>query len=343
MRSLGLRLGLSTMTVSRALRNAPGVSPATRQRVLKAARLSHYRPDPVLAVLNTYRHHRRRSMSDTKIVFLTDFPTADEWRSVATFARYFEGIRRRAHLLGYEVEPFWLGDPKLTGHRASQILRGRGINGLVVGPLFHGMSSLQLDWNLFSTVAVGRSLNFPRVATVSCNHFQAVELAWHEAWRLGYRRIGIVLTIAEDARTVGALKASYLLQQLQWGGVVIPVLLTEGYSPAQLAQWMLDHRPDIILSSELHHYELLTAHKAQEGRGPRFLNLNVDPETDMAGIDQGHDKVGEHAAALLHLKMLQRETGVPIPRDLLLIDGVWREGKGEWKLKAQQMVKGRGA
>jgi DNA-binding LacI/PurR family transcriptional regulator len=59
MRSLGQQLGLSTMTVSRALRNAPGVSPLTRKRVLYAARLANYRPDPVLAVLNTYRHHRR--------------------------------------------------------------------------------------------------------------------------------------------------------------------------------------------------------------------------------------------------------------------------------------------
>jgi DNA-binding LacI/PurR family transcriptional regulator len=111
MRLLGEKPLLSTMTVSRALRNAPGVSPARRQRALKAVRQSHYRPDPVLAVLNTYRHHRRRSISDAKIAFLTDFPTPDEWRSVATFARYFEGIRRRPHLLGYEVEPFGLGDP----------------------------------------------------------------------------------------------------------------------------------------------------------------------------------------------------------------------------------------
>jgi LacI family transcriptional regulator len=341
MRSLGQRLGLSTMTVSRALRNAQGVSPDTRKRVLKAARQSNYRPDPVLAVLNTYRHRRRRSISDAKIAFLTDFPTPDEWRSVPTFVRYFDGIRKRSHLLGYEVEPFWLGDPELTGRRASQILRGRGINGVIVGPLFHGMSSLQLDWDLFSTVAVGRSLNSPRVATVSCNHFQSVELAWHEAWRLGYRRIGIVLTVAEDARTVGALKASYLLQQLQSGGAALPVLLTEGYSPDLVAEWMLNHGPDILLSSEPHHYELLSGSGAFAEARPRFLNLNVDPETDLAGIDQGHDKVGEHAAALLHLKMLQRETGIPVPRDLLLIDGIWSEGRGEWRLKELRPGRGR--
>jgi DNA-binding LacI/PurR family transcriptional regulator len=333
MRSLGQTLGLSTMTVSRALRNAPGVSPMTRKRVLNAARLAHYRPDPLLAVLNTYRH-RRRSISDAKIAFLTNFATPEEWRSVATFARYFEGIRRRSQLLGYQVEPFWLGDPELTGRRASQILRGRGINGVIVGPLAHGMSALQLDWELFSTVAVGRSLNSPRLATVSCNHFQSVELAWQEAWRRGYRRIGIILTKAEDSRTVGALKASYLLQQLQSGGEALPVLLTEGFSPRQVGDWTLRQRPDLVLGSEPQHYELLVGTAPCRGSRPKFLNLNVNPETDGAGIDQGHDKVGEHAAALLHLKMLQRETGIPVPRDLLLIDGVWSEGRGSWKLKA---------
>jgi LacI family transcriptional regulator len=341
MRSLGTRLGLSTMTVSRALRNAQGVSLVTRKRVLEAARLANYRPDPLLAVLNTYRHHRRRSISEAKIAFLTDFQTPDEWRSVTTFARYFEGVRKRSHLLGYEVEPFWLGDPDLTGRRASQILRGRGINGVIVGPLSRGMSALQLNWDLFSTVAVGRSLNSPRVTTVSCNHFQSVELAWQEAWRRGYHRIGIVLTLAEDVRTVGALKASYLLQQLQSGGDALPVLLTDGFSAKDLGAWARDQRPDIILGSEQHHYDLLLGSGAHGGPKPRFLNLNVNPETDVAGIDQGHDKVGEHAAALLHLKMLQRETGIPIPRDLLLIDGVWREGRGEWKLRRPRSAKGR--
>jgi LacI family transcriptional regulator len=332
MRSLGQKLGLSTMTVSRALRNAPGVSASTRRRVLKAARQSHYRPDPVLAVLNSYRHGRRGSISDAKIAFLTNFPTPDGWKSVPTFNRYFEGIQARSRLLGYEVEPFWLGNPELTGRRASQILRGRGIHGVIVGPLSHGMSSLQLEWDLFSTVAVGRSLISPCVATVSCNHFQSVELAWHEAWRLGYRRIGIVLTIAEDARTVGALKASFHLQQMQSGGPHVPVLVTEGYTQKQLEEWTLDHRPDIILSSELHHYELLLGSGALKQARTKFLHLNVHPATDLAGIDQGHDQVGEHAAALLHLKMLQRETGIPVPRDLLLIDGIWKKGRGVWKL-----------
>jgi len=60
MRQIAERLGLSVMTVSRALRNAPGVAVATHRRVLALARRLHYRPDPALAVLNAYRLGRRK-------------------------------------------------------------------------------------------------------------------------------------------------------------------------------------------------------------------------------------------------------------------------------------------
>jgi LacI family transcriptional regulator len=328
------------MTVSRALRNAPGVSAATRRRVVGAARRFGYRPDPWLGVLSSYRHGRRPVTPQAKMAFLTNFPTADGWRSVTTFVRYFEGVRSRGRLLGYEVEPFWVGDPDLTGRRASQILSGRGIRGVIVGPLSQGLSALALDWTLFSAVAVGRSLGEPRIATVSCNHFQSVELAWDEAWRRGYRRIGLALTVGEDRRTVGSLRASYLLRQVQSGGATLPILLTDDFSPGRLVDWARAHRPDVLLGSEQEHHRLLAAAAAPGRPRPRFIHLNVDPRSELSGIDQGHDAVGEHAAALLHLKILQRETGVPQPRDLLLIDGVWKEGVGKWRLGGRPPVTG---
>lgn len=97
-------------------------------------------------------------------------------------------------------------------------------------------------------------------------------------------------------------------------------------------QWARMSRPDVLLGSEQKHHQLLASAKGRGVRCPRFIYLNVDPTTELSGIDQGHDKVGEHAAALLHLKILQRETGVPIPRHLLLVDCLWKEGVGRWRL-----------
>ncbi len=324
MRQIAERLGLSVMTVSRALRNAPGVAAATHRRVLALARRLHYRPDPALAVLNAYRLGRRKHTDFEPIAFITNHPTPQQWKRVVTFVRYYEGACRRAEQLGYRLEPFWMGDPNLTARRASRILRDRGIRGVLVGPLASGESSLDLEWDWFSAVAVGRSLAHPGLTTVSTNHFQSVELAWREAAAHGFRRIGLALTEHEDVRTVGTLRASYLLQQVQSGRAAIPVLLTAGFSAKAMAAWVADHRPDVLLSSDQHHHDLL---EGEQRRALSFIHLNVNPASNLAGVDQGHDRVGEHAAALLHLKLIQRETGVPARRDIAMLDGSWQEGK----------------
>lgn len=331
-RSLATRLRLSAMTVSRALRNAPGVGAATRKLVLDAAKNRGYRPDPSLAVLNAYRNGKRHLLPHETIAYLTNFPTADEWRRVGTFQRYFHGTQARAAELGYKLEHFWLGEPQLTERRASQILINRGVRGLIVGPLDRSGSSLELDWNEFTAVALGRSLLAPLLTTVSTHHFQSVEVAWQEAWARGYRRIGLVLTAEEDTRTVGTLRASHLLQQQRHGGTALPVLITPDFSTPAMVRWTEKHQPDVILSSSHRDFELLLASRGPTARGKAFLNLNVNPRSDMCGVDQGHEKAGEHAMTTLHLKLIRREIGIPARRELVLIDSVWKEGRGAWQL-----------
>ena len=324
MRTIAERLGLSVMTVSRALRHAPGVHPETQRRVKALAVKLNYQPDPALTALNAYRHGRRQRTAYERIAFLTNFPTATQWKRVATFARYFEGASQRAAQLGYQLEPFWLGAAGMTSRRASQILRERGIRGLLVGPLAEGRTALELKWDWFGAVALGRSLVSPGLTTVSINHFQVVELAWREAWARGFRRIGLALREHEDARTLGALRASCLLQQASAAGVVVvPMLYVPDFSARAVANWVANHRPDVLLSSEQRHYDLLDD---SVRRVLPFIHLNVNPALSVAGIDQGHDQVGANAVALLHLKLLQREMGVPVRRDILVVDGSWHEG-----------------
>jgi LacI family transcriptional regulator len=331
-RALAARLRLSAMTVSRALRNAPGVSQATRKLVLAAAQNRGYRPDPSLAVLNAYRHGKRHLLPQETIAYLTNFPSPGEWRRVGTFLRYFNGAQARAAELGYALEHFWLGEPDMTGRRASQILLNRGIRGLIVGPLHEGGSSLQLDWDQFTAVALGRSMASPAITTVSTNHFQAVELAWQKVWERGYRRIGLALTDSEDARTAGTLQAAHYLQQKRYGGVEIPSLITADFSAPALMAWADRHQPDLVISSNHRHYELLLEALGVAARRMKFINLNTNPRWEMGGVDQGHDKVGAQAVSLLHLKLVRRETGVPARREITLLDGVWKEGRGEWRL-----------
>ncbi len=340
-RSLAARLHLSAMTVSRALRNAPGVSAETRKLVVAAAAHRGYKPDPSLAVLNAYRHGRRHLLAHEAIAFLTNFSTADEWRRVDAFLRYFNGAKARAAELGYTLEHFWLRAPELTDRRASQILVNRGVRGLMIGPLELGGTTLQLEWTQFTAVALGRSLLHPALTTVSPNHFQAVELAWETAWARGYRRIGLVLTEAEEARTVGALHASHFMQQCRHAGARIPVLITPDCSGTALPAWARQYQPDLIIGSNHGYYEALRLELGPAAHAIKFLHLNTDPSSEMGGIDQGHDTIGRHAMSTLHSKMIARETGLPERRELTCIDGVWKEGQGEWQLPPASVIAAR--
>jgi LacI family transcriptional regulator len=333
MSDLAVRLRLSVMTVSRALRNAAGVSAKTRQRVTEAARQMNYRPDPSLAVLNQYRHGKRTPVTSEKIAFVTNFPTAEGWRNVITFARYFEGANKRARQLGYELEPFWLGAAGLSANRASEILHSRGVRGVIVGPLVRGHSTLKLNWGLFSSVALGLSLETPGLATASANHFQGMELACREVTRRGYIRIGYAVTLGDEARTLGRPRASFRMQQEKFSGPWIPPLVVSEFSADAIASWAEEHRPDVLLSAEQTHYDLLRGRLGRRAKTIDYVHLNVDPASSLSGVDQGHDVVGEHAAALLHLKLLQRETGVPTQREMLMIHCTWKEGRGEWALR----------
>lgn len=333
MSDIAAKLGLSTMTVSRALRNAASVNPDTRKKIAQMAQRLNYRPDPSLAVLNMYRHGRRRHAVEEKIAFLTDFSTPNGWRKAVTFVRYFEGVRRRALSLGYEVEPFWLGDKGLTSRRASEILRARGIRGVIVGPLAQGHTTLRLNWDYFSAVALGRALENPELTTVSANHFQGMEAAWSEVVRRGYRRIGYVVTAHDEARTKGAPRAAFQLHQGEFSGLVIPSLILPKFSKDAIVSWAATYDPDVVLTSEQTSYELLCAGLGRRAGAIAFVHLNVDPASDHAGVDQSHDIVGEHAMALLHLKLLQRETGVSLHGETLFIRCSWKEGKGRWHLR----------
>jgi LacI family transcriptional regulator len=333
MRTLSRVLGLSVMTVSRALRNATGVSPQTRARVIRAAKRHGYRPDPSLAVLNAYRNQLRQRTPDELLAFVTDFPKPDGWKCSLTFRRYFEGASARAQQLGYRLEPFWIGDPMLTPRRASQILRERGVRGIIVGPLNRGSTVLHLDWERFSSVSLGRSLAHPGLTAVSTNHQQAVELAVNEARLRGYRRIGLAITRGEDIRVAGSIRAAFLLLRAKIPDALLPILMTADFSRRELVAWVDEYRPDLIISSEQTHYDVLLAAKAVDREECGFAHLNIDPASELSGVDQGHDAVGEHAAALLHLKLIQRQTGIPLRRDLLLIEGTWINGRGDWRLR----------
>ena len=128
------------MAVSVALRGKPGVSEATRKKVLKVAKQLGYEPDPEVA--NLLSRIRSKKPVDTKacLALLTSGRSANEWKLYQTERRFIEGAQARAKEYGYRVEEFWMNEPGLTLARLGNIIWSRGIEGVIIAPLLGKLS-----------------------------------------------------------------------------------------------------------------------------------------------------------------------------------------------------------
>src|ERR1700741_3136914 len=103
-------LGVAPSTVSRPLRNAPGISVEVRKRVQKSADDLGYRPNPLVSALMANRRRRGSSGAVDVIALLTDYGGGAGWQKKEVCRWEYEGIRRRARELGFRLETFALAD-----------------------------------------------------------------------------------------------------------------------------------------------------------------------------------------------------------------------------------------
>ncbi len=328
LRDIAQRAGVHYSTVSLALRNRPGVPPDTCARLQRLAAELGYRPDPMLASLSRYRRHAPRERYQATLAWVTNFATRTGWRAEEIYGEYYAGARERAAELGFRLQEFWLREQEMTAARATQILRARGIVGLLVAPQPTPAEEVALEWEQFSAVAIGYSLARPQLHMVGPNQYRCLRLAMEEMAARDYRRIGLVMRQASDDRVDHNWLAGYLVaQRTRPKRDRIEALLLPDWDDGALAEWLQRERPDGVISKCA---ETLPALRRLGYRVPRDLGValltRVKPGRDIAGIIESPAEVG--AAAIDYLAgMLQRsERGIPTQPRRLLIEGCWIEG-----------------
>ena len=129
-RKLAQETGLSTATVSRALNDSKGVTPATRQVVLDAAERMGYRPNAAARALTT-----KRSRTVGAII-----PTLEN----SIFALFINSLEDTLAARGYSlVIATTHNDPELESKRAKDLLH-MGTEGLIVSGQEHSREFLTL-------------------------------------------------------------------------------------------------------------------------------------------------------------------------------------------------------
>jgi len=184
LQDIGTRLGVSVATVSRALAGYSGVAPATRQRVLQAAREMGYQPN-----VTARRLQKQRTDAIGFII-----PTHGPRFSDPYFSELLAGIGSVAgqdyDLLVSTCSP----DTPDEAQAYEGFVRGRRVDGmLVVRTREHDARIAYLLERDFLFVAFGRSRVEGDFCYLDVDGTAGIREATHHRINLGRRRIAIIL------------------------------------------------------------------------------------------------------------------------------------------------------
>jgi LacI family transcriptional regulator len=141
MKDIAEDLGVSLMTVSKALRGHSDISESTRKRVMKRAQELDYRPNWIARSLVTRR------------TYMVGVIIPDLMHSF--FAEVAKGIARRLEPHGYQIVISNTEESVETEQRQMELLLSRNVDGLIV-------ATAQQNWSK-ETVAVFRTRKVPLV------------------------------------------------------------------------------------------------------------------------------------------------------------------------------------
>jgi len=333
MKDVAAEAGVSVMTVSYALRGSKVISEGTRKKVLKVVEELGYQRDPLLTRLSTYRSLKRRSEKGTSIAWLNLHPSRHTWDFRGSHYREAQlGAEVRAQNIGYRLEVINLHEQGGWA-RTSKTLRARGIEGVIIGQPPPGTDEAFLEWDSFATVAIGRAIRSPELPRVLLNHVECITRVVQRMLELGYRRIGLVMELAD------CIKNSYR----NFGGYYgtceklhipeserIPPLTPEKLDAGTLGTWIkrwkvegiLVHRPDQM-------QQLLPklGYSVPEDIGFAHISMH-EPSKTISGLYFNPERLGSWAVDLVHWLLDREERGIPEPcPSLMLTTYDWQPGK----------------
>ena len=324
-RDVALACGVHPSTICLALNNSPSIPLATRQRVHAAAAELGYRPNVAARNLALLRGDKQ-SGGSLPIAWINQEPHKHHWKSDPGASAYFECARRRAAELGFHLEEMWTREPGMTVSRLAQIIRARGIEG-VVFPVHRTFefSLLTSAWNDFALVGLNDHRLSEWIDVVCPDHYRNVDTVFRQARRLGFNRIGLALSAQFDAASHGLVHSCCLrLQHDVARADRVPIcFLTDEPVARQAAfeEWLQDYQPTVVITAE----RTLVERARAAGFNAVWLGLSATTAPFDGGVD---DTAGEVAAAAIDCvvdKMRRFEKGMRDGTRVHLLKSAWVE------------------
>ena len=329
-RELAKIAGVSPSTVSLALNDSTKLPEATKSRIKQIAKKHGFIKNTRLAGILKATVSTRYDNKGEVIAWIETRNKRADWDKNSPS---FIAMSERAAEYGYKAEPFWFFEEGMSPQRSNQILKSRGITGLLIkSPPYalrqNGRLTLPIEWESFCTVEVDDTITEPRLNRVRHNHLGGIWMTLRELEQMGYRRIGFCVLKNIELATHHRWTAGYFY----WGklrGLNIEPLICERYNPEEIARWIQYYQLDVVISPGI---EVLTALESIGMSIPRevgYASLDVQGEamSNIAGINQQRYLQHSMAVDLLVTLLHRGAKGVPNAPICWLANSKWQTGK----------------
>ena len=328
MRQIAEQFGVTHATVSLALRNHPRISAKLRLEIQKKAAEMGYSPDPLLTVLAHYRHNRKSSPVQAAIAWVNCWANPKDLRGLREFDAYWHGASDCATKFGYHLEEFVV-DKNMSLTRLEKIFITRNIKGLLIPPQRAGHGLEKFNYDLFSGVRLGRSVENPELHVVTADQAANTAMAFHVMRSKGYKRIGFVSGQHTPQRW---FTAGYQHAQLDVpAGERLPLCLLKtpqdrAASKTQLLRWLESNKPDAIIAEHPEIPSLLADAGYRVPEDIALAGMSVVDGNIKAGIDQHSYEVGRVAMLMVISLINDFSQGIPKIFRQILVEGEWVDG-----------------
>ena len=311
---LAKRLGLSRTTVSEALRGRERVNRNTREEVCRVAREIGYKRNVLVGeMMADLRRTGAGGFKGSLAVLDLDGPA----RRSSGGNRYHDEVRRgaeaRAEELDFKAELIVAEAERLSFGRLREILRARGVRGVLLLPMSNRPDLEAFDWAGLSGLYADYLIDRPGLHAICPDHYRGMMLALERVRAFGYRRPGLVLHGVHDARVLHRWEAAHHAFHMHNTGLerLAPFIMPARRRAEDFKAWFAESGCDVVLTHQADVREWMEEAGARVPETHGFCCLNLINSTrPCAGLDLSPGLLGARGVELLIGQVLRGETGV---------------------------------
>ncbi len=325
------KVGVSKSTVSRALRGLPGHKPATRDRIINAAKELGYEAHPIVsAVMSSIRFKHPSTISPVIAEVHCQPWDYDREGNPESLRR---SIHQQAETLGLRVEEFSWYEPEMNPRRLLEIIRARGIRAVIFEHFMEREVSLEgLDLSGLSMASIGGALLHPKLHRIEVNHYGNLIKVIKRLQARDYRRFGVVIPKIFERSSDFKRSAALHSEDLNIAKEdLIPIFLRETTDDKRdldkLEDWLKRYQPDCLLGVGKDLPKQLDRLGYRQPEKISYVHLGWHSSyKDIAGMNPKWSSAGKVAVDLVVDQLTRNEHGIPPDPLWILIEGEWREG-----------------